>query len=176
MVSPTFEQPDFALVYFAVGGFFATFVFAISVIAVPLMFDRKTDAVTATIASLVACSRNPVPLLLWAACIAVLAGIGFATFVGLIVAGRTRNVARLSRYRRTGRAAECNCRALLSGAGRLLRQTVQKIEALQRWPRLGQPTEPAIMNGVDLATTAEASRTRFTARRKSASLRRSIKA
>ncbi|WP_313953962.1 DUF2189 domain-containing protein [Accumulibacter sp.] len=83
----TFEQPDFALVYFAVGGFFATFVFAISVIAVPLMFDRKTDAVTATIASLVACSRNPVPLLLWAACIAVLAGIGFATFfVGLIVA------------------------------------------------------------------------------------------
>jgi len=82
----TFEQPDFALVYFAVGGFFALFVFAISVIAVPLMFDRKTDAVTAAIASLVACSRNPGPLLLWGACIAVLAGIGFATFfIGLIV-------------------------------------------------------------------------------------------
>ncbi|MBE2259243.1 MAG: DUF2189 domain-containing protein [Rhodobacteraceae bacterium] len=82
----TFEQPDFALVYFAVGGFFAAFVFAISVIAVPLMLDRRTDAVTATIASVVACSRNPGPMLLWAACIAVLAGIGFATFfVGLIV-------------------------------------------------------------------------------------------
>jgi uncharacterized membrane protein len=82
----TFEQADFALVYFAVGGFFATFVFAISVIALPLMLDRKTDAITAAIASLVACGRNPGPMLLWAACIAVLAAIGFATlFLGLIV-------------------------------------------------------------------------------------------
>jgi len=73
----TFEQLDFALVYFAVGGFFATFVFAISVIAVPLIFDRKTDAVTAT---------NPVPLLLWGICIGILGIIGFATFfVGLII-------------------------------------------------------------------------------------------
>lgn len=82
----TFEQPVFALVYFAVGGFFATFVFAISVIAVPLMLERRTDAVTAAIASLIACGRNPGPMLLWAACIVVLVGIGFATFfVGLVV-------------------------------------------------------------------------------------------
>lgn len=81
----TFEQVDFALVYFAVGGFFAAFVFAISVVTVPLMLDRKTDAVTAAIASLLACGRNPGPILLWAACIAVLAAIGFATaFVGLV--------------------------------------------------------------------------------------------
>ncbi len=82
----TFEQPVFALVYFAVGGFFAAFVFAISVIAVPLMLERRTDAVTAAIASLVACGRNPLPMLLWAACIVLLVGIGFATlFVGLVV-------------------------------------------------------------------------------------------
>ena len=81
----TFEQVDFALVYFAVGGFFATFVFTIGVIALPLMLDRKTDAITAAIASLVACGRNPGPMLLWAACIVVLVGIGFATFFfGLI--------------------------------------------------------------------------------------------
>jgi uncharacterized membrane protein len=83
----TFEQPVFALVYFAVGGFFAAFVFAISVIAVPLMLDRKTDAVTAAIASLIACGRNPGPMLLWAACIVLLVGAGFASFfVGLVVA------------------------------------------------------------------------------------------
>jgi uncharacterized membrane protein len=82
----TFEQADFALVYFAVGGFFATFVFAISVIALPLMLDRKTDAITAAIASLVACARNPGPMLLWAACIVLLVTIGFATFFfGLIL-------------------------------------------------------------------------------------------
>ena len=82
----TFEQADFALVYFAVGGFFATFVFAISVIALPLMLDRKTDAITAAIASLVACGRNPGPMLLWAACIVLLVAIGFATFFfGLIL-------------------------------------------------------------------------------------------
>jgi len=82
----TFEQPDFAIVYFAVGGFFAAFVYAISVVALPMMLDRKTDAITAALVSLVACGRNPGTLLLWAACIAILAAIGFATlFLGLIV-------------------------------------------------------------------------------------------
>ena len=82
----TFEQADFAIAYFGVGGFFAIFVFMISVIAMPLMLDRKTDAITAAIASLFACGRNPLPMLLWAACIALLGAIGFATlFLGLIV-------------------------------------------------------------------------------------------
>lgn len=81
-----FEQPVFALVYIVVGGLFATFAFAISVVAVPLMLDRRIDAVTAAIASIVACSRNPLPMLLWAACIAALVVLGFATlFLGLIV-------------------------------------------------------------------------------------------
>lgn len=82
----TFRQLDFAVAYFAVGGFFAFFVFAISVVAVPLMVDRKTDAVTAAIASILACVRNPLPMLLWALCIVLLVGIGFATFfLGLII-------------------------------------------------------------------------------------------
>lgn len=82
----TFEQPEFAVAYFAVGGFFAAFVFAISAIALPLMLDRHTDAITAAIASLIACARNPGPMLLWAACIVLLSAIGFATFfLGLMV-------------------------------------------------------------------------------------------
>ena len=81
-----FEQPTFAIVYFAVGGFFAGFVFAISVVAIPLMADRKIDAVTAALASIMACARNPITMFLWAFCIVVLVGFGFATsFLGLIV-------------------------------------------------------------------------------------------
>lgn len=81
-----FEQWEFSAVYFVVGGFFALFVFAISVIAVPLMLDRGTDAVTAGLASIAACARNPGPMLLWGAGIVLLVGIGMATwFLGLIV-------------------------------------------------------------------------------------------
>ena len=82
----TLKHPTFALIYFSVGGFFAAFIFAISVIAMPLMLDRKVSAVTAAMTSLRACGRNPVVMLLWAFCIVVLVGVGFATnFLGLIV-------------------------------------------------------------------------------------------
>jgi uncharacterized membrane protein len=81
-----FKQPTFAIVYFIVGGFFAAFVFAVSVVAIPLMADRKTDAVTAALASLIAVVRNPLTLSLWALCIAALTFIGFATYYfGLII-------------------------------------------------------------------------------------------
>lgn len=82
----TFNQPVFGMVYFAVGGFFAALVFAISVVAIPLMTDRKTDAITAAIASIIACTKNPLTMLLWGACIVLLVAIGFATyFVGLVI-------------------------------------------------------------------------------------------
>jgi uncharacterized membrane protein len=82
----TFNQPVFGMVYFAVGGFFAALVFAISVVAIPLMTDRKTDAITAAIASIIACTKNPFTMLLWGACIVLLVAIGFATyFLGLVI-------------------------------------------------------------------------------------------
>lgn len=82
----TLKQPKFTLIYFATGGLFATFIFAISVIALPMMVDRKTSAFSAAVASLLVCVRNPIPMLLWAFCIVVLVGFGFATsFLGLIV-------------------------------------------------------------------------------------------
>lgn len=80
------EQPEFAVAYFLTGGLFALIVYTISVVAVPLMLDRGTDAVSAVITSARACARNPGPMLLWASCIAVLTAIGLATmFFGLIV-------------------------------------------------------------------------------------------
>jgi uncharacterized membrane protein len=82
----TLKQPTFTLIYFAAGGFFAALVYAISAVAMPLMLDRKASAATAAIASLRACARNPVVMLLWAFCIVVLVGFGLATsFLGLIL-------------------------------------------------------------------------------------------
>jgi uncharacterized membrane protein len=82
----TLKQPVFAIVYFAVGGIFAALVFAISVIAMPLMAHRKTDAITAAIASIIACTKNPLTMLFWGAWIVLLVAIGFATyFVGLVI-------------------------------------------------------------------------------------------
>lgn len=82
----TFKQPAFTLIYFSAGGLFAAFVYAISVVAMPLMLDRKASAGTAAMTSLRACARNPIVMLLWAICIVVLVGFGLATsFLGLIV-------------------------------------------------------------------------------------------
>lgn len=80
------KQPIFTLVYFSVGGFFAIFVYAISVVAIPLMLDCKVSAVTAALVSLRTCLRNPSVMLLWAGCIVVLVGVGLATnFLGLLI-------------------------------------------------------------------------------------------
>lgn len=82
----TFKQPAFLFVYFASGAVFASFIFCISVIAMPLMLDRNTSAWTAAITSLRTCAHNPVTMMLWACCIVVLVGFGLATnFLGLML-------------------------------------------------------------------------------------------
>ena len=81
------EHWDFVVAYFAVGGVFATIVFALSVVSVPLMLARGTDTVVAAITSVRALAANPLPLLFWAALIVLVVGAGFATFfAGLLVA------------------------------------------------------------------------------------------
>lgn len=80
------KQPLFTLVYFSAGGLFAIFVYAVSVVAIPLMLANKVSAGTAAFVSLRACIRNPMTMLLWAFCIVVLVGVGLATnFLGLFL-------------------------------------------------------------------------------------------
>jgi uncharacterized membrane protein len=68
------------------GGLLALGVFAISVVAVPLMLDRDADVATALMTSLRAFGRNVKPLLLWAGLIVALTLFGFATLLfGLVV-------------------------------------------------------------------------------------------
>lgn len=80
------DNREFLLVYFGVGLVFATLVFAVSVVSIPLMLDRGQDTITAMIASTLALARNAPTLFLWAALIVALTAIGFGTaYVGLVV-------------------------------------------------------------------------------------------
>lgn len=80
------QNAEFLMAYAVVGFIFASLVFGASVVAIPLMLDRRQDAVTSILASLISLGRNPGPLLLWAVLIAGFAVIGFLTFfLGLIV-------------------------------------------------------------------------------------------
>ncbi len=70
-----------------VGGALAAFVFAMSVVAVPLLLVRQTDAVSAARASIACVLANPKPMALWAGLIAAIMATGFATMlVGLVIA------------------------------------------------------------------------------------------
>lgn len=80
-----FDNIEFIVIYFGIGLLFATFVFAISVVSVPLMYDRKTDAITAALTSLGVVAKNPGAMLVWAVLLVMLITVGFLTgFLGLI--------------------------------------------------------------------------------------------
>jgi uncharacterized membrane protein len=85
------ETPDalaFVGAYVAAGCGFALFVFATSVVSLPMLLDReRMDALSAMITSFNALRTNFAPMLLWGAIVVVLTALGFATFyVGLLVA------------------------------------------------------------------------------------------
>ena len=69
-----------------VGGLFAAFSFAISVFAMPMLLDRKTDALTAMGTSMALVWNNLLPMIAWGAMVLVLFGICVATgLIGMIV-------------------------------------------------------------------------------------------
>lgn len=69
-----------------VGSIFAGLVFSASAFALPMMLDRRVDAVTAVLTSVNAVLRNKGPMLLWAGIIVLSLLVSFATaFLGLVV-------------------------------------------------------------------------------------------
>jgi len=85
MLSP--DNLEFVLAYLCVGGFFALLVFAISVVAVPMMLDRDTDGIVAVLTSLRAFGANVPAMIVWGSIIVALTAAGFALFfVGLVIA------------------------------------------------------------------------------------------
>jgi uncharacterized membrane protein len=76
------------LAYIAVGGVLAAAVFAVSVVAIPLIIDRHATAVQGMRASVTAVFTNIPAMIVWSGSILVLTVIGFATLLGglLIIA------------------------------------------------------------------------------------------
>lgn len=86
----------------AVGAVFAAIVFMASAFSLPMLIDRRTDAITAVITSVNAVLRNKPAMALWAALIVVLMLVGFATaYLGLAVLLPVAGYASWHAYRET---------------------------------------------------------------------------
>lgn len=82
----SFSNLPFVIVWFGAGFVFASIVFGISVVSVPLMLDRKTDTMMALFCSVRALWLNPGPLYLWAALIVLLIGSSLLlSFIPLLI-------------------------------------------------------------------------------------------
>lgn len=73
-------------IYMGAGGLMAAVVFALSVVSMPMLVDRRCELLCALTTSVNAVAENPLPLALWAFIIMLLTGLGFATaLVGLVL-------------------------------------------------------------------------------------------
>jgi len=92
---------EFVIAYAVVGGAFAALVFSLAVLSVPMILDRDTDAITAAVTSMEVVGKNGAAMLLWAALIALLAGISvlLPMAVGLAIVGPLLGHASWHAYR-----------------------------------------------------------------------------
>lgn len=91
----------------AIGAVFSTIVFTTSAFSLPMLMDRKTDAITAVVTSINAVLRNKKTMLVWAIIIVSFVVIGFLTmFLGFIVLLPLIGYATWHAYRDTIDASE----------------------------------------------------------------------
>ena len=91
---------EFIVAYVLVGGVFATLIFAVSVVSIPMILDRSVDAITAGLTSVRLVLAQPVVMLWWAALIALTVLLAMLPgFLGLLVAGPVLGHASWHAYR-----------------------------------------------------------------------------
>lgn len=92
---------EFVAVYTIVGGGFAILVFAISVVSIPMILDRDTDAISAAITSIEVFFHNTGVMLLWGALITILvtASLLLPWGLGLLMSGPLLGHASWHAYR-----------------------------------------------------------------------------
>lgn len=92
---------SFVAVYTLVGGAFAALVFSTSVVSIPMILDRDTDALTAGITSMRVVLENPAVMLLWGALITVIVAVSLLWLwgLGLLLAGPVLGFASWHAYR-----------------------------------------------------------------------------
>ena len=98
LLSP--ENIEFIITYCVVGGVFAGLIFVSSAISIPMILDRKADAVSAAMTSARACFKNPTAMLVWGALITVVVMLSMLpAFLGLIIMGPVLGHATWHAYR-----------------------------------------------------------------------------
>lgn len=100
LVNP--QNVEFILAWTALGGVFATIIFAVSVVSIPMILDRRSDAITAGLTSIRLVLARPAVMLLWAAIITILIVVAMLPgFAGLLVVGPILGHASWHAYRAT---------------------------------------------------------------------------
>jgi uncharacterized membrane protein len=96
-------DPDnigFVITYCVVGGIFAGLIFVTSVVSIPMIMDRRVDAVSAGLTSIRACVQNPGVMLIWGALITGIILLAMLpVFLGLFIAGPVIGHATWHAYR-----------------------------------------------------------------------------
>ncbi|WP_428507250.1 DUF2189 domain-containing protein [Roseateles sp.] len=94
------ENLGFIVAYLGVGAFFAGLIYAVSVVSIPMLLDRPTDAVTAGLTSLRLVLTQTGVMLFWGALITVLVVLALLPgFAGLLVVGPVLGHASWHAYR-----------------------------------------------------------------------------
>jgi uncharacterized membrane protein len=94
------DNLGFIVAYLGVGAVFAGLIFAVSVVSMPMILDRQTDAITAGLTSLRLCLTQPGVMLLWGALLTVLVVLALLpAFLGLLVVGPVLGHASWHAYR-----------------------------------------------------------------------------
>jgi uncharacterized membrane protein len=94
------ENLGFLITYTVVGGIFAGLIFVTSVISIPMIMDRRVDAVSAGLTSIRACLQNPGVMLWWGALITGLILLAILpVFLGLFIVGPVLGHATWHAYR-----------------------------------------------------------------------------
>lgn len=79
------ENLEFLSIWTGVGFVFASLVFAISVVSVPMMLDRGSDTMESIGSSAKALWSNSTAMLVWALCIVGLIGVSLVLFLPLLI-------------------------------------------------------------------------------------------
>ncbi len=97
------DNLDFVAVYLFVGGVFATLVYAISAVSIPMILDRDTDAISAGITSVRVFFGELAVMLLWGLVLSLLVVLSFLSpwMLGLVVVGPWLGHASWHAYRGT---------------------------------------------------------------------------
>ncbi|HET7792291.1 MAG TPA: DUF2189 domain-containing protein [Rhizobacter sp.] len=95
-----FEHLGFIVAYLAVGGVFAGLIYAVSVVSIPMILDRESDAIGAALTSLRLVLTQTVVMLCWGAVITALVVLALLPwFLGLLVVGPVLGHATWHAYR-----------------------------------------------------------------------------